>query len=111
MGRRSYFLVSTAVTLLAVAGCGGDDGGPLFDAEGGGDIACMTHQAEPPGSRYTDPERRNTGEILQVLRYYTAHGLKGYCDRAGPSAADRVWAEFYLGQGTDRVRVAPLLDS
>lgn len=111
MGRRSYFLAATAVTVLAVAGCASDDGGPLFDAEGGGDIACMTHQAEPPGTRYTDPERRNTGEVLQVLRYYTAHGLKGYCDRAGPGAADRAWAEFYIGQGADRARVAPLLDS
>lgn len=111
MGRRSCFLASTVVTLLAVAGCGSDDGGPRFNAEGGGDIACMTHQDEPPGSRYTDLARRNTGEILQVLRYYTAHGLKGYCDRAGPNAADRAWAQFYLAQGTDRANVAPLLDS
>lgn len=110
MGRRSYFLAS-ALTLLAVAGCGGDSGGPLFDADGGGDIACMRHQVEPPGSRYTDPERRNTGEVLQVLRYYTAHGLKGYCDKAGPTAADRAWVEFYVGQGADRARVTPLLDN
>lgn len=111
MGRRFYFLACAAFTLLAVAGCGSDDGGPLFNAEGGRDIACMAHQAEPPGSRYTDAERRNTGEVLQVLRYYTAHGSKGYCDRAGPSDADRAWAEFYLGQGADRARVAPLLGS
>lgn len=111
MGRRSCSLTFTAVTLLAVVGCGSDDGGPRFNAEGGGDIACMTHQAEPPGSRYIDLARRNTGEVFQVLRYYTAHGLKGYCDKAGPNAADRAWAEFYLAQGTDRTYVAPLLGS
>lgn len=111
MDRRCHFLAFTAFTLFAVAGCGGDDGGPLFNAESGRDIDCMTHQVEPPGSRYTDPERRNTGEVLQVLRYYTAHGLKGYCDKADPGNADRAWAEFYIGQGADRARVAPLLDS
>lgn len=110
MQRRFLSLTFTAVVLFAVTSCARDDGGPLFNAEGGRDIACMTHQAQPPGSRYTDPERRNTGEVLQVLRYYTAHGLKGYCDGAGPSAADRAWAEFYVGQGADRARVVPLLD-
>ena len=103
-------LLSAAVlALLAAAGCAGDDGGPLFDAEGGRDVACMTHQTQPPGSRYTDPERRNTGEVLRVLRYYTAHGAKGYCDGAGPTGADRAWAGFYVDQGADPSRVAPLL--
>ncbi|MGH3983531.1 MAG: hypothetical protein ACRDST_12830 [Pseudonocardiaceae bacterium] len=66
MGRRFNFLVYAAFTLMAIAGCGSDDGGPLFNAEGGRDIACMTHQPEPPGSRYTDPERRDTGEVLEA---------------------------------------------
>jgi hypothetical protein len=103
-------MVTAALSTLLLTGCAGDHGGSLFDAEGGRDIACMKHQVEPPGSRYTAPERRNTGEIFQVLRYYTAHGHKGYCDRAGPSDADRAWVTFYLGQGADRAHVAPLLD-
>lgn len=111
MDRRDHLLAWTAVLLLTLTGCARDDGGPLFNAEGGRDIACMTHQTEPPGSRYTDPGRRNTGEVLQVLRYYTAHGVKGYCDGAGANDADRAWAELYVGQGADRARVAPLLDN
>lgn len=101
-------LPGIALVLFVVASCT-DDGGPVFNAEGGRDVPCMTHQTEPPGNRYTDPELRNTGEVLRVLRYYTAHGAKGYCDRAGPTEADRTWAEFYVDQGADSSRVAPLL--
>jgi len=97
-----------ALAVLTAAGCT-DDGGPRFDAESGRDVACMTHQAEPPGSRYTDPERRNTAEVFAVLRYYTVHGRKPYCDGAGPTEVDRAWARFYVQQGADRDNVAPLL--
>ena len=107
---RAFRSVLPAITLvlLAAAGCT-DDGGPRFDAEGGRDVPCMVHQQEPPGSRYTDPERIDTAELLTVLRYYTAHGAKGYCDGAGPTDTDRAWAELYLRQGADRENVAPLL--
>lgn len=100
-------LPAVALVLLA-AGCT-DDGGPRFNAEGGQDVPCMSHQLEPPGSRYTDPERVDTAELLTVLRYYTAHGAKGYCDGAGPTDADRAWARFYVDQGADQENVAPLL--
>ena len=100
--------LGAALLVLAVAGCT-DGGGPMFNSEGGRDVACMTHQPEPPGSRYTDPERRNTAELLTVLRYYTAYGRKPYCDGAGPTEADRAWAELYVQQGADRSNVAPLL--
>ncbi len=101
-------LPAATLVLLAGAGCS-DDGGPRFDAEGGRDVPCMTHQPEPPGSRYTDPERRNTAELLAVLRYYTSHGRKPYCDGAGATEADRAWAELYVRQGADRENVASLL--
>ncbi|MFN2497303.1 MAG: hypothetical protein ABR608_15600 [Pseudonocardiaceae bacterium] len=109
MHSRHALLPVVALAVLTVAGCT-DDGGPRFDAEGGRDVPCMTHQEEPPGSRYTDPERRDTAEVLTVLRYYTAHGRKPYCDGAGPSEADRAWAEFYVQQGADRENVTLLLD-
>jgi hypothetical protein len=97
------------VALLAATGCA-DDGGPVFDNEGGRELSCMRHQPEPPGSRYTDPERRNTAELLAVLRYYTAYGSKPYCDGAPPTDTDHAWAELYVQQGADRSHVAPLLD-
>ncbi|MCA1604590.1 MAG: hypothetical protein LC775_03725 [Acidobacteria bacterium] len=98
-----------ASLMLAVAGCA-EEAGPLFADAGGREISCMQHQLEPPGSRYTDPERINTAELLTVLRYYTAHGTKGYCDGTGPTDADRAWARLYVEQGADRSNVAPLLD-
>ena len=101
-------LPSLAVALLVTAGCA-DDGGPVFNNEGGRQISCMQHQSEAPGSRYTDTERRNTSEVLAVLRYYTAHGTKPYCDAAPPTKSDRAWAELYVQQGADRVHIAPLL--
>jgi len=98
-----------ALLMLAGAGCT-EEAGPLFADADGLEITCMQHQPEPPGSRYTDPERTNTAELLTVLRYYTAHGTKGYCDGAGPTDADRAWVRLYVEQGADRSNVAPLLD-
>jgi len=97
-----------ALLVFAVAGCTDGDG-PVFNSEGGRDVPCMAHQPEPPGSRYTDPERHNTAELLTVLRYYTAHGRKPYCDGAGATEADRAWAELYVRQGANRENVASLL--
>ncbi|MGH3924153.1 MAG: hypothetical protein ACRDTT_15025 [Pseudonocardiaceae bacterium] len=102
-------LPALTLTLLATIGCA-DDGGPLFNNEGNQEISCLQHQSEPPGSRYTDSERRDTAEVLTVLRYYTAHGTKPYCDSAPPTEADRAWAELYVQQGADRTNVAPILD-
>lgn len=100
--------LALALGLLATTGCA-DDGGPVFNNEGGRQISCMQHQPEPPGSRYTAAERRSTAEVLAVLRYYTAHGTKPYCDNAPPTDADHAWAEFYVQQGADPTHVAPLL--
>jgi hypothetical protein len=94
--------------MLAVAGCT-EDPGPVFADADGREISCMQHQPEPPGSRYTDPESRDTTEILTVLRYYTANGTKPYCDGTGPTTADRAWAQLYLGQGADPTNIAPAL--
>jgi hypothetical protein len=103
-------LPALALALLAATGCAADDGGPVFDNQGGGQITCMKHQPEPPGSRYTDPQRRNTAELFAVLRYYTAHGTKPYCDKAPPTGTDRTWATFYVRQAADPSHVEPLLD-
>jgi hypothetical protein len=88
-------LPTLAFALLATIGCA-DGGGAMFDNEGGQLISCMRHQPEPPGSRYTDMEHRNTAELLAVLRYYTAHGTKPYCDAAPATATDQAWAELYV---------------
>jgi hypothetical protein len=101
-------LPALVLVLLAISGCA-DDGGPLFHNEGGRQISCLQHQPEPPGSRYTDPERRDTAELLAVLRYYTAHGTKPYCDGVPPTKIDHAWAEFYVQQGADPTHVAPIL--
>ena len=104
-------ILATALVTIAVLGTTGcaDDPGPVFDNQGGRQITCLQHQPEPPGSRYTDPQRSKPGEILAVLRYYTAHGSKPYCDGAPPSEADRAWAELYIQQGADPTNVAPLM--
>lgn len=108
---RTYGLlvVVAALLMLAAAGCA-EEPGPVFADADSSEITCMQHQPEPPGGRYTDPELRNTGELLAVLRYYTAHGHKPYCDGARPTDADRAWLWFYVEQGADRSNVAPLLD-
>lgn len=87
-------LVGLVGALGLVAGCSAPD--PVFDNEGDQDVSCMTHQAEPPGERYTDPEQRDMVEVLTVLKYYTAHGSKPYCSGDGPTEADVAWGEFYV---------------
>ncbi|XVV05994.1 hypothetical protein ACQPW3_11655 [Actinosynnema sp. CA-248983] len=85
------------------------DPGPVFDNEGAADVSCLQHQPQPPGARYTDDRIRRTDEVLPVLRYYTAHGRKPFCDGKPPSPTDRSWAELYVRLGADRANVATLL--
>jgi hypothetical protein len=92
-------IVVSGVVLAALAGGGcssAPDPGPVFDDEGGRPVSCMVHQAEEPGARYTDPALRKTPTNLALLRYYTAHGAKPYCDGAPATAADRAWAQVYV---------------
>lgn len=84
----------------AVAGCSsGPEGGPVFNNEGGVELSCMAHQAEKPGTRYTDKATRerlnNTGEIFAMLKYYTSNGKKPYCDGAPASENDKAWGTIY----------------
>ncbi|MGH3832134.1 MAG: hypothetical protein ACRDRS_17090 [Pseudonocardiaceae bacterium] len=101
------------LTLLAVASCSGgaaaEDPGPVFDSEGGRTVTCMAHQPAAPGNRYTDPQLRDTAQVLTVLHYYTANGSKRYCDGQPPSAVDRRWAQLYVDLGADPAAVARLL--
>ncbi|MGQ0841319.1 hypothetical protein [Actinokineospora sp.] len=101
----------TLAVLLALAACSSTpDPGPRFDDEAQSDtLTCLKHQPAGPGPRYTDTAQRRTDETLAVLRYYTAHGRKSYCDGQGPSDTDRSWARLYVDLGADRANVAALL--
>lgn len=102
-------VVMIALVLLT-AGCGGPDPGPVFDNEGGRlDLACMAHQPAAPGARYTDPVLRETGTNLALLRYYTAHGAKPYCDGAPAGEVDRAWGQAYVDLGGTAVKVPTVL--
>jgi hypothetical protein len=109
----SRLRVSATVLLVtaAMAGCGGPEGGPVFDNEGGRPVECMAHQQEPPGSRYLDTQSPefDTADLFAVLRYYTANGTKPFCDGAPATDADRAWAELYVGQTGARERVSTVL--
>lgn len=99
-------VVTIGLALGALAGCSAaPDPGPLFDHEAGQPIECLAHQTGEPGARYTNRELRNTGEVFAMMRYYTAHGTKPFCDGAPATDADRAWAQTYLQLGgtTDKV--------
>jgi hypothetical protein len=113
---RSHRLLPTVVglTLFAVACSGSGNSaaqgpGPVFDSEGGRTVACMAHQSAFPGSRYTDPQRRDSAQVLTLLHYYTVNGSKPYCDGRPASADDRRWAELYVNLGADPGKVGGLL--
>lgn len=96
--------------LLALTACGSTpEPGPLFDDEGRADVTCLKHQQAAPGARYTDEGLRRSDEVLPLLRYYTAHGRKPFCDGSGSSPNDRSWAELYTRLGADRGNVESLL--
>lgn len=97
-------------TMAGAVGCSSEpDRGPAFDNESGQELSCMTHQSEEPGAGYTDPELRETASNLALLRYYTAHGTKPYCDNAAASEADRAWAEIYVELGGTNEKVTTVL--
>jgi hypothetical protein len=98
-----------AVLCMALSACSAaPDPGPVFDNEANTDVACMKHQPQPPGTRYTDDTTKRTDEVLPLLRYYTANGRKPFCDGAGPGDTDRAWARLYVELGADRANVAAL---
>jgi hypothetical protein len=103
------FLVATALLLLAGCTQGATAAGVKFDDEGLAEVACMKHQPAPPAADYTDEDGGPTPEVLPVLRYYTAHGKKAYCDGTGPNDADKAWAAVYVDLGADKANVAKLL--
>lgn len=110
--RRLRGAVMAALLGGAVAACGvtAPEPGPRFDDEAGAERACMKHQPQAPGARYTDDTSRRTDETLALLRYYTANGAKPYCDGHGPTGVDRQWIDLYVSLGADRKNVAALLD-
>ncbi|MCS7480545.1 hypothetical protein ACFFQW_21155 [Umezawaea endophytica] len=103
------FLVATALFVLAGCTSGATAAGVKFDDEGLADVACMKHQPAPPAADYTDEDGGPTDEVLPVLRYYTAHGKKAFCDGTGPNEADKAWAAVYVDLGADKANVAKLL--
>lgn len=98
----------------ALTGCSGEpDLGPLFDNEGGQEVACMVHQTARPGLRYTDKATREqlatTAELLPVMRYYTANGAKPYCDDEPATDDDKAWGQVYVDLGGTAEKAASAL--
>ncbi|MFD1146036.1 hypothetical protein [Saccharothrix hoggarensis] len=103
---RPYVVLCAAVLVACSAE---PDPGPLFDNEGARDITCLTHQANPPGVRYDDEKLRRTDEVMPLLRYYTAHGRKPFCDAEPATEIDRAWVQLYVSLGAGGANVADLL--
>jgi hypothetical protein len=104
--------VALGMVLATVGGCSSSstpDPGPVFNNEDAQDVACMAHQTESPGARYTTPEMRNTGEVLALMRYYTSNGAKPYCDATPSSPADKAWAQQYVDLGGTTEKVPTVL--
>ncbi|HWO66244.1 MAG TPA: hypothetical protein VNO31_40045 [Umezawaea sp.] len=96
--------------VLALTACTAQaEPGPVFDDESRADVTCLKHQESAPGARYSDEVMRRSDEVLPLLRYYTAHGRKPFCDGAEPSTNDKAWADLYVRLGADRANVPALV--
>lgn len=106
--RRHLLVIALAVG--ALAGCSSEpDLGPVFDDEAAAEVSCLVHQDGEPGARYVDREMRETGSVLALMRYYTAHGAKPFCDGAPAGESDRAWAQVYLDLGGAAEKVPSVL--
>lgn len=117
MNRARIALIGLAAA-LTTAGClGGTDvrktaDTPSFNAESAAELTCIAHQGKPPGAGYSATGgNADTARILDMLRYYTIHGRKPYCDQQPPTDNDRRWAGLYVELGADRANVAAILDA
>lgn len=110
---RATVLALLAVPAVLLAGCTSDPApAPVrFAAAGDVQLTCMEHQTTTPDSDYTDPARADLGRNLAVFKYYALNGALGFCDGAGPTDADRAWAQFYADQTKNRTPVAAILDA
>lgn len=102
-------LALLALSTLILAGCSSDDG--RFNPGAEAEITCMEHQEESPGTAYTGGTEGDTAAILQVFRYYVAHGDKPYCDDEPPTETDKEWAQLVVDLGGSEDSVAPILDA
>lgn len=101
--------VAFAAALFALTACtgGGDKADNSAKPEGGafapapGTATCQEHQTGEPGAAYMSEEEGDTGKVFEMLRHYTAHGLKPFCDGKAPSELDRKWAKLFLEFGAD----------
>lgn len=92
-------LIVPCLTLLAACG-GGPDGS--FDAQPGTPSpSCLPHQTQVPGVRYTGGQAADPRAVLEMMRFYTAHGTKAFCDGGPATATDREWISLYGRLGGD----------
>jgi len=100
--RRALGLAGAMVVTVAVtaAACGSTPATPAFNDAAGAPVTCLSHQRAKPTAAYEPgAPSENTGEVLTMMRYYTANGSRDYCDGSGPSDADRRWLRGYLAAG------------
>jgi hypothetical protein len=93
------FLLLPCLPLLAA--CGGAPDGS-FDAQPGTPSpSCLPHQRQSPGVRYTGGQASDPRAVLEMMRFYTAHGTKVFCDGGPATATDRQWTGLYGRLGGD----------
>lgn len=78
---------------------------PAFDDQGG-EPTCLAHQTRPPTDAYRLREGADTTTALRMMRYYTAHGSRDFCDGAPATEQDRAWMRLYLDNGGTPEKVA-----
>ncbi|MFJ8039031.1 hypothetical protein ACIRBX_00790 [Kitasatospora sp. NPDC096147] len=97
---RALGLAVLLAPLLAACGPASDG---RFDARPGTPSpTCLPHQGERPGTAYTAGQQADPRAVLEMMRFYTAHGTEPYCDGAPPTDVDRRWTELYVHLGGDR---------
>jgi hypothetical protein len=104
-GAAGVVLLLGGAAMLTVANAKSPDGGAFNETAWNAGSNCLSHQKTSPGSKYTSGAEADTGKVLRMMRYYTAHGDKAFCDGKPANSNDQAWAQLFTDLGGDPGKV------
>jgi hypothetical protein len=104
-GAAGLVLLLGGAAMYTVANADSPGEGMFDEAAWNADGDCLAHQDGGAGTRYKAGSDADTGRVLRMMRYYTSHGNKAFCDGAAANDDDKAWAKLYVELGGNPANV------